>query len=111
MICSLCLFPLQHLCSTALEEKSNLCPEERDFMLAWNLFNYKSPIYADFEVPAACMAFARKHATDLADGASPFRRCFVAHVMNLWKFRLLSPLQVQEALSTVPVSRVAGAGS
>lgn len=85
-------------CSAALEEKPNLCREEMDFMLTWNLYTIRNPIHADSAVPGTCIAFAKDHEERLRDTKGSFRRCFVAHVLNLWKFRLLTPAQMHEAL-------------
>jgi len=84
--------------STALEEKPNLCREEIDFMLTWNVYTLRNPIHADSAVPATCIAFAKDHLERLQDAKGSFRRCFVAQVLNLWKFRLLTPAQIHEAL-------------
>lgn len=93
---------LQLHCRTALEEREGLCPEEREFMLAWNRYTHENPILADFEVGRTCVAFAQEHAEAMADPEGPFRRCFAAHVVNLWKFRLLTPSQMHAALTAVP---------
>ncbi len=85
-------------CSTALEEKPNLCKEEMDFMLKWNLYIHNNPIHADSAVPDVCIAFANEHKEMLKDASGWFRRCFAAHVLNLWKFRLLTPAQMHAAL-------------
>ncbi len=84
--------------STALEEKPSLCKEEMEFMLTWNLYTLKNPILADSAVPAACIAFAKCYKERLCDAGGWFRRCFAAHVLNLWKFRLLTPAQMHAAL-------------
>jgi hypothetical protein len=85
-------------CSTALEENPNLCKEEIDFMLTWNLYTLKNPIHADSAIPATCIAFANDHLERLRDAKGSFRRCFVAHVLNFWRFRLLTPAQMHQAL-------------
>ncbi len=99
-------FFLQLHCRTALEERESLCPEEREFMLAWNRYTHKNPILADFQVGGACVAFAQAHAEAMADPEGPFRRCFAAHVVNLWKFRLLTPSQMHAALAAVQAGAV-----
>lgn len=67
-------------------------------MLAWNLFVHQNPIHGDAEVAAACKAFAKAHSRLLSDAAGSFRRCFTAHLINLWKFRLVSPSEVLAAV-------------
>jgi hypothetical protein len=74
--------------------------EEREFMKAWNLHVHQNPIHADADTASACVNFARRHAKELVSDASPFRRCFVAHLANLWRFRLLTPQQMNHALAT-----------
>lgn len=100
-------FFLQRECLERLEERDSLCIEEREFMLAWNLFMHKNVIHSDSDMAHACLEFARKHRGWLADLSSPFRRCFAAHLSNLWKFRLLTPAQVQQALG-VATARAGG---
>lgn len=100
---------LQRDCVERLEERPSLCPEERDFMLQWNLYLHQNTLHADADVPAACSSFAREHGAQLADARGPFRRCFMAHLCNLWKFRLLTPVQFQEVLAAVKAAGPAAA--
>jgi len=72
-------------------------------MLEWNLHLYNHTLHADSQVASSCIAFAQQHKERLSkDPGGSFRKCFVAHLTNLWKFRLLSPAQIQEALLVAP---------
>ncbi len=73
-------------------------------MFEWNLFLHRRPLHADGDLPAALAAFAAGHREELGrDG--PFRRCMVAHLLNLWRFRLLTPSQLHQL--TRELTRVA----
>ena len=96
------VFPLpQRDCRERLAEHKGLCPEERAFMFEWNLFLHRQPLHADGDLPASLAAFAAAHRRSLArDG--PFRRCMVAHLLNLWRFRLLTPSQLHQLTRELP---------
>lgn len=79
-------------------------------MLAWNVFLHENIIHSDAEMAVTCLNFARKYSGWLIDPSSPFRRCFAAHLSNLWKFRLLTPAQVQQILA-VGVKETSAAGN
>ena len=87
------------VCGEQLEEiGGGTTQEEQGFMMRWNLHIRKHPLHADADVGDACAAFAAAHAADLA-GDGPLRRCFVAHLTNLWRFRLVKPAQVHAVLA------------
>jgi hypothetical protein len=70
-------------------------------MFAWNLWVHRQPIHCDGDLPEALQRFAAAHGAELAaDGA--FRRCMLAHLLNLWRFRLLSPAQLHELTRGLP---------
>ncbi len=98
---SLCPVALQRDCRLRLREQEMLCPEEREFMFQWNLFLHKHPLHADADLPAALRRFAGEQAGQLArDG--PFRRCLLAYLITLWRFRLLTPQQMHELARGLP---------
>ena len=75
-------------------------------MLGWNLFIHREPLHADGDLPAALAAFAAGRTEQLArDG--PFRRCMVAFLLNLWRFRLLTPTQLHQLTRQLPPVAVA----
>ena len=100
---------MQRYCGTVLEEKSTLCPEEREFMLAWNYYTHKHPILADYQMPTRCIEFANEHRKELADPGGSFFKCFTAHLMNLLKFRLLTPTELHKTMLAVKRNAVEGA--
>ena len=70
-------------------------------MLEWNVFVHRQPLHADADLPAAVREFSTQHAARLAaDG--PFRRCLAAYLLNLWRFRLLTPQQLHELTNALP---------
>lgn len=70
-------------------------------MFEWNLFLRRQPLHADGDLPASLQRFAAAHSAALAtDG--PFRRCTVAYLLHLWRFRLLTPSQLHELTSALP---------
>ena len=87
----------QRDCRARLAERGALCAEQRDFMFRWNAHLRRHHIHADADLPRACQSFAEAHASALA-GDTPFRRCFAAHLGTLWRFRLLNPNAVHDAL-------------
>eukprot|EP00887_Chlorella_sp_A99_P004290 scaffold15.g4290.t1 len=91
----------QRDCRERLGKCAELCTEQQDFMYAWNLHVHRNPIHADADVGASLAAFAGAQAARLA-GDTPFRRCFTAYLLNLWKFRLLSPAQLHELTAALP---------
>ena len=101
-----CLCPptarsLQRDCSERLAEQRQLCGEQREFMASWNLWVHRHHVHADADLPAAVAAFAAAHAAQLAaDG--PFRRCLDAYLLNLWRFRLLTPAQLHTLTAGLP---------
>lgn len=97
------LSPPQRTCREQLREQQGLSSEQREFMLAWNLFLHRHPLHADADLPAALARFAAQpeHVSQLAaDG--PFRRCLVSHLLTLWRFRLLAPQQLHGLLAALP---------
>lgn len=70
-------------------------------MFEWNLFLHRRPLHADGDLPAALAAFAAAHCEQLAQDGS-FRRCMVAHLLNLWRFRLLTPSQLHGLTRQLP---------
>jgi len=70
-------------------------------MFEWNLWVHLHPIHADADLPAAVAAFAATCADRLAADA-PFRRCFTAYLLNLWRFRLLTPQQLHDLSAGLP---------
>lgn len=96
---------LQRDCRQRLQEQKGLCPEQRDFMYRWNLFLHRNPLHADADLPDALHRFAAEQGGELAaDG--PLRRCLTSHLLNLWRFRLLSPRQLHELTSALPPLRM-----
>ncbi|PSC70361.1 polycomb group EMBRYONIC FLOWER 2 isoform X1 [Micractinium conductrix] len=88
-------------CSERLAEQRQLCGEQREFMASWNLWVHRHHVHADADLPAAVAAFAAAHAAQLAaDG--PFRRCLDAYLLNLWRFRLLTPAQLHTLTAGLP---------
>lgn len=88
---------LQRDAKDRLKEKSFLDADEREFMLAWNKYLHTHPLHGDREIPAVCTAFAECHKESLSENAA-FRRCFVMHLTNLWRFALIDPQQIQVSL-------------
>lgn len=83
-----------------LENSSaNPSSDEKRFMLMWNMFLVLEPIFSDMQVPAACKRFAYLHAKALS--AAPMRQNFVLHLVNMCTFKLLTPDEVQQCLTTV----------
>lgn len=70
-------------------------------MFQWNLFVHKHPLHADADLPAAVQQFAAQQAARLA-GDGPFRRCLLSYLLNLWRFRLLTPQQLHELTRSLP---------
>ena len=92
---------LQRDCQERLLEKAELCAEQRAFMFEWNLFAHHNPVHADADLPDAVQRFAKQHEERLGqDGA--FRRCLLAYLLNLWRFRLLTPQQLHVRTSSLP---------
>lgn len=81
------------------QKGKQLTSEEVQFMRLWNTFLRYNKVYADADIPAACEKFARAHVDQLSNAESPFRMCFITHLTNLWKFRLLTPQQLHDAIS------------
>lgn len=70
-------------------------------MFAWNLHLHRRPLHADADLPASLAAFAAAHSGQLAaDG--PFRRCLLAYLLHLWRFRLLTPTQLHALTAALP---------
>ncbi|KAI3426379.1 hypothetical protein D9Q98_008750 [Chlorella vulgaris] len=91
----------QSKCRERLQEQASLCPEERRFMFEWNSFLRSNPLHADADVPAAVSRFVVQHGDELTQDG-PLRRCLVAYLLNLWRFRLLTPSQLHELLGGLP---------
>lgn len=91
----------QRDCWERLREQRALCPEQRTFMYQWNLFCRQQPLHADGDLPAALGRFAAAHVAQLG-GDGPFRRCLLAHLLNLWRFRLLTPAQLHALTAALP---------
>lgn len=70
-------------------------------MFEWNLFLHRRPLHADGDLPPALAAFAGAHREQLAQDG-PFRRCMVAHLLNLWRFRLLTPSHLHGLTRQLP---------
>lgn len=79
-------------------------------MFEWNLWVRNQPIHADADLPAAVAAFAAAHAEQLS-GDTPFRRCLTAYLLNLWRFRLLTPQQLHQLVAGLPYIAGGGCGS
>jgi len=75
----------------------NPTAKERQFMLLWNMFVARSPVYSDKLTPAACKGFATGHWAELTEDGD-LRKCFTLHLMNLVKFGLLSSGDIQQCL-------------
>ncbi|KAL4448261.1 hypothetical protein ABPG75_005480 [Micractinium tetrahymenae] len=97
----------QRDCRERLAEHPQLCAEQREFMYEWNLWVRNHPIHADADLPEAVAAFAAAHAQQLR-GDTPFRRCLTAYLLNLWRFRLLTPQQMHQLFAGLP--RIAEGG-
>ena len=91
----------QYKTRRTLAEREGLSAEEREFMLEWNRHLRAHPVHADGELPDAASAFAAERAARLR-GDTPFRRLFLAFLLNLWRFRLLTPQQVQQLTAELP---------
>lgn len=70
-------------------------------MYEWNLWVRQHPIHADADLPAAVAAFAAAH-TDRLAAELPFRQCLTAYLLNLWRFRLLTPQQLHQLTVGLP---------
>lgn len=70
-------------------------------MFEWNSFLRSNPLHADADVPAAVSRFVVQHGDELTQDG-PLRRCLVAYLLNLWRFRLLTPSQLHELLGGLP---------
>lgn len=78
-----------------------LCAEQRTFCHAWNLHLRATPLYADADLPSSLRAFVSAHTAQL-DSDTPFRRCLLAFMVNLWKFRLLAPSELHALTAALP---------
>ncbi|KAJ1484820.1 hypothetical protein T484DRAFT_1795860 [Baffinella frigidus] len=60
-----------------IDDYSDMTANEKRFMKIWNRFVHRHSIDADFQVPAACNAFARLYALRLPSLSSSLALVFV----------------------------------
>ena len=86
---------------------ANPTDAEREFMLLWNIYVLREPIYSDADTAAACLRFASAHAEQLAE--AKVRQKFVLHLVALTKFDLIKPKDISRCLSAVDAGAAAAA--
>lgn len=76
---------MQHV----LKMEPGLNSEEQEMALAWNRWIRTHVLHRDADVAVACRAFYLAHPELHVDGER--RRAYVAHLLMLWQYRLLTP--------------------
>eukprot|EP00899_Mesostigma_viride_P028591 jgi/Mesvir1/8917/Mv14202-RA.2 len=83
-----------------LDEFPDLSASEKSFMLLWNTYFHKHPLYADMHCPVACYNFA-VHSLDVIGRSKELRRCFMLHLTNLWDLALIDSKVIDACLRVV----------
>lgn len=84
---------MQHV----LKMEPGLNSDEQEMALAWNRWLRTHALHRDADVAAVCRAFYLAHPDLHVDGAR--RRAYVAHLLMLWQYRLLSPESFRDVLA------------
>ncbi|CAK0780168.1 hypothetical protein CVIRNUC_004955 [Coccomyxa viridis] len=84
-------------CRRKLAPRADITSADKVFMFNWNCHLRTNPIHADWQVPAACEAFAFNNRRNILRSME-LRRIFTMHLIGLYEFGLLAPDDINKCL-------------